>query len=242
MALRRRYRKRKRYVRRRPNKNRGMQRIKTYRYRARNIGGDNAFVKLRYAIGTTLTVPTTDSFVQMPLRQFNSGNDLFNLLGNSPGVSLMAAQFTNYRISGLKLRITAWPSQSTLPMVVYTNAADLVGNMLPTPNSSNLPEARWSKYKVCNPTPAGATPTVLNVYYSVNKVIGPDLSTKTDLDFTGSILPNAPYWLLPPNDGPQLAIGLYMMSGVNPPAPTSCILKIEATVYAKFYGRRTLVQ
>ena len=53
MALRRRYRKRKRYTRRRSNKNRGMQRIKTYRYRARNIGGDNAFVKLRYAIGTT---------------------------------------------------------------------------------------------------------------------------------------------------------------------------------------------
>ena len=52
----------------------------------------------------------------------------------------------------------------------------------------------------------------------------------------------APYWLLPPNDGPSFEIGLYMMSGVNPPAPTSCILKIEATVYAKFYGRRTLVQ
>lgn len=219
-----------------------MQRIKTYRYRARNIGGDNAFVKLRYAIGTTLTVPTTESFVQMNPMQVNNGNGLFNFLGQTPGLSLMAAQFTNYRISGLKLRITAWPSQSTLPMVLFTNAADLVGNVLTTPNSSNLPEARWAKYKVCNPTPAGATPTVLNVYYSVNKVTGPDISTKTDLDFTGSVLPGAPYWLLPPNDGPFYTIGLYMMSGVNPPAPTSCILKIEATVYAKFYGRRTLVQ
>lgn len=219
-----------------------MQRIKTYRYRARNIGGDNAFVKLRYAIGTTLTVPTTDSFVQMNPMQMNNGNGLFNFLGQTPGLSLMAAQFTNYRISGLKLRITAWPSQSTLPMVLFTNAADLTGNVLTTPNSSNLPEARWAKYKVCNPTPAGATPTVLNVYYSVNKVTGPDISTKTDLDFTGSVLPGAPYWLLAPNDGPFYTIGLYMMSGVNPPAPTSCILKIEATVYAKFYGRRTLVQ
>ena len=242
MALRRRYRKRKRYTRRRSNKNRGMQRIKTYRYRARNIGGDNAFVKLRYAIGTTLTIPTTDSYFQMNPMTFNSGNDLFNLLGSTPGLSIMAAQFTQYRIAGIKLRITAWPSQSALPMVIFTNAADLPTNVLATPNSSNLPEQRWAKYKVCNPTPAGATPTVLNSYYSVNKVTGPDITTKTDLDYTGSIANVPPYWLLPPAAGPEFTIGTYMMSGLNPAAPTSIILKIEATVYAKFYGRRSLVQ
>ena len=88
------FRRKRKYSGRRRKKSRGIQRIKTYRYRARNIGGDNAFAKLRYTMGTTLTIPTNASYVGSIDYQITSGNDLYNLLGNTPGLSTLATHHT----------------------------------------------------------------------------------------------------------------------------------------------------
>lgn len=236
------YRRKRKYSGRRRKKSRGIQRIKTYRYRARNIGGDNAFAKLRYTIGTTRTIPTGASFVASNDYQITSGNDLFNLLGSTPGLSTLASQFTQYRIYGIKLKFTAWPSDPAVPVVMYTNAAATPLDLITTPNSSNLPEQRWARYKVCNPTTAGARPSTMTVYYSTKKIVGPDVSVKTDLDYTGTIAGVSPYWSVPPPKGPFFEYGAYTMSGLNPTVAINIIYKIEATLYAKFWGKKALVQ
>ena len=41
---------------------------------------------------------------------------------------------------------------------------------------------------------AGAAPTRLTVYYSVNKVFGPDVVVKNDESFTGQLKTTLPYW------------------------------------------------
>ena len=236
------FRRKRKYSGRRRKKSRGIQRIKTYRYRARNIGGDNAFAKLRYAIGTTLTIPTTASFFGTTDYQITSGNDLYNLLGSTPGLSTLATQFTKYRIYGIKLKFTAWPSDPAVPVVMYTNAGSTPADLITNPNSSNLPEQRWARYKVCSPTTAGARPSTMTVYYSTKKIVGPDVSVKTDLDYTGTLSSGAPYWSVPAPKGPFFEYGAYTMSGLNPTVAVHIIFKIEATIYAKFWGKKALVQ
>ena len=125
---------------------------------------------------------------------------------------------------------------------MYTNAATTPVDLIPNPNSSNLPEQRWARYKVCNPTTAGARPSTMTVYYSTKKVVGPDVSVKTDLEYTGTLSVGAPYWTVPPNKGPFFEYGAYTMSGLNPTAAVHIIYKIEATIYAKFWGKKALVQ
>ena len=79
----------------------------------------------------------------------------------------------------------------------------------------------------------------MTVYYSTKKVVGPDVSVKTDLDYTGTLSGAAPYWLVPPNKGPFFEYGAYTMSGLNPTAAINIIYKIEATLYAKFYRAKS---
>lgn len=249
-------------------KPRGMQKIKKVRWPARNIGGDRAYCKLRYVIGSDFTIAPTESYESVNV-VYNIGADSTNpvvsgtihdIFGDTPNLSTMGALYTNYRIRGIKLKLTYW-QQSGSPVVLYTNAvtSQTGASTAPSPNFvvpniSVLPEQRWARYRVCGATAAGAKPTTLKAYYSVNKVYGPDAVVKNDADFIGKMSPAYPYWgtleTLPGPDRPfplrttWLQYGIFTLNG-QPLANDDSVLgvlKVEATVYCEFFGKRVQTQ
>jgi hypothetical protein len=97
-------------------------------------------------------------------------------------------------------------------------------------------------------TANGAKPTQLKVYYSVNKVQGPDVVVKNDEDYTGSMQASTPYFSNgtvaedQPNRAPWLQFGLMTLSGGVTTNPVTGVLKAEATVYTEFFGKRPQTQ
>ena len=126
----RRYRKRKRSFRKR--RARGMQRIRTYRYKSRNIGGDRARAKLFFAstfngniaVGQRSHSTTWCPNVGATPQSLFPG--IFTILGNCPGLSTLATQFLRYRIRGIKIKYTIYPQKTDPathePVFFYVNA------------------------------------------------------------------------------------------------------------------------
>jgi len=217
-----------------------MQRIKTVRYPMRNIGGDRCMQKLLYIQPLTLTIPNGQSAVVSAPIQFNGGVSLGVLLGSTPGLAALAQQFLFYKISGIKLSVQCWPQTSAFPLLLFIEAAANGSTFIPTPIMATVCEQRWCVYKVLNNPLAGARPTTVKAYYSVNKVHGPDATVKGDLDFTGALQTTAPYWNSNPNEGPSLRIGACTMNGgpIGNLVDGNIYTKISAVLYVKFFGRR----
>nr|DAO36065.1 MAG TPA: Capsid protein [Cressdnaviricota sp.] len=239
-------------------KPRGMQRIKKVKWPTRNIGGDRAYCKLRYVIGRDLGIATSTGFTtQGVIFNLGAGSSvnpqavsINGNFGNTPGLQTMAALYQNYRIRGIKLKITYW-QVSGPPVVLYTNAAANTSGFptasisfpIVTPNISILPEQRWARYRVCSQTQNGGKPTVLKSYYSVNKVQGPDNVVKNDVDYIGQMQVATPYWgttsATTPLKGPVCEYGIFTMNGANATTAVVGTAKIEVTVYTEFFGKRT---
>lgn len=246
-------------------KKRGMQRIKTVRYPRRNVGGDRAFTKLYYVRGVTLAAPISYTYLTQNLA-YNVGNapsgsnlesvSIAGVLGSTPGLSVLAQLYTQYRIRGIKLRFTVYPSTAySVPAIFYVNA---VTSSRPAESSFNTPnpdfpaisvdsttEQRWCRYRVIANAQTGAKPTTLSAYYSVNRVFGPDAVVKNDLTFCGDLSSVAPYWSASgfPTSGPWLQFGVTGMAAGQTFLPeVSFVVKIEATVYTQFWGKRSMIQ
>lgn len=241
-----------------------MQRIKTVRYRSNNIGGDRCFAKLRYTIGQQFNLDAASSFAFENMA-FNVGasapagalnpNTIFGRLGSTPNLSTMGSLYTQYRIRGIKLRLSYW-QQSGQPVALFCNAQanpTVLGDAstgptppFPTPSFQNVPEQRWGKYRVCQATAAGGRPTSLSVYYSVNKVAGPDRVVKNDEDYTGLISPVAPYWSTGTDDASRPQRGPWLQYGITSLADATGavtgVLKKDAIVYVEFFGKRSAIQ
>lgn len=256
------FRRRKSTFRRRP---RGMQRIKRVRWPVKNIGGDRAYTKLRYVIGESFSIATGNASLTV-VQAMNVGAappatalqaaSLSALMGQTPNLSTMGALYLNYRIRGIKIKLTYWQTAGE-PVCLFTNAASSksltsasAGPSPPfvTPVVSVTPEQRWAKYRVCQATANGGRATSLSSYYSVNKVYGPDKTVKNDKDFTGEMGPALPYWSqdstpgAQPVESPWLQYGLFTLSGNNVTAPVTGVLKVEQTVYCEFFGKRISTQ
>lgn len=256
----RRYRKRKRSFRKR--RARGMQRIRTYRYKSRNIGGDRARAKLflsstsneTIAVGATSQVEIWCPNIGATPASLFPGISL--QFGNCPGLSTLANQFLRYRIRGIKVKYTIYPIKTDPathePVFFYVNAQPAGTSIqandqgptppFPTPNIFNTPEQRWAKYAPVKFPMAGAAPTRLSVYYSVNKVFGPDAVVKNDESFTGQLKTVSPYWDNVPGAHP--VHGIWIQHGVftisnNPAAVEQKYVFVrQATLYVEFFGRR----
>lgn len=250
-----------------------MQRIKTVRWPARNIGGDRAFTKLRYTIGNDFGIPS-GSFsnfqnLAMNVGAYNTGGgstlqgcSINGVLGSTPGLSTMGLLYQKYRIRGIKLKMTYWQIAGA-PVILYTNAQSDIETLGPskagpvpgfiTPTITTIPEQRWCKYRVCSQTQNGGKPTSLTSYYSVNKVFGPDDIVKNDEDYTGETQVATPYWnnqvpagsnSYQPSRTPWIQFGLTTLNGAVTTASTAVtgVLKVEATVYTEFFGKRALTE
>lgn len=255
-------RKKKYYKSKKYNKKRGIQRIKKVKWPTRNIGGDRAYCKLRYVNGINFGIEETESFNSQNLRMNTGAIDgplgpglatINSVFGNTPNLSTLSALYLHYRIRGIKLKLTYWQQTGT-PVVLYTNAqsnldenyAETPNPDFVTPNISVLPEQRWARYRVCTQTQNGGKPTVLKSYYSVNKVQGPDNVVKNDREYIGEMKLGIPYWgdnpttEAVPRRSPFLQFGLFTLNGdvVGPNEDVNGVLKVEATVYTEFFGKR----
>lgn len=239
-----------------------MQRIKRVRWPTRNIGGDKSFCKLLYVKGAEFGI-STGQYYTAQNQCMNIGNaspgilaacSLTGVMGSTPNLSTMGSLYLNYRIRGIKLRLTYWQTGGA-PVILFANAAadsELIdaGTGGPTPafiapTISTLPEQRWSKYRVCQATAAGGRATSLSVYYSVNRVQGPDSIVKNDADFKGGMSPGTPYFNTErPTRGPWMQFGISTLAGTTVSAETQVtgVLKVEQTVYCEFFGRNPQTQ
>ena len=182
-----------------------MQRIKSVRWPARNIGGDRAYCKLRYVKGAEFPITLGQYYTAqnqaMAIGASAAGAlsscTLTGVMGHTPHLSTMGALYTKYRIRGIKLRLSYWQTGGA-PVFLFAQATPdqgVVGGGDTAPNPdfilpsiNQLPEQRWAKYRVCQATAAGGRATNLSVYYSVNRVQGPDAIVKNDLEYTGDVL------------------------------------------------------
>ncbi|AUM62014.1 capsid [uncultured virus] len=260
----RRYRKRKRSFRKR--RARGMQRIRTYRYKSRNIGGDRARAKLFFSSTANESI-AAGARSQVEVWCPNIGATPQSLFpgialtfGNCPGLSTLANQFLRYRIRGIKVKYTIYPiktdSATHEPVFFYVNAQSAgtsiqesdQGPVPPFPAATifNTPEQRWAKYAPVKFPMAGASPTRLTVYYSVNKVFGPDAVVKNDESFTGQLRTTFPYW--DNAAGTHPVHGIWIQHGVctisNNPTTVEqkYVYVMQATLYTEFFGRRVMTE
>lgn len=248
-------------------KNRGMQRIRKYKFGVRNIGGDKAFVKLRFVRSRTWEIlpgATEDTQnVAFNVMRAPGGSQLdfasigYNF-GDSPNTSTLASLYLKYRVRGIKLSLTCWPTAGTVPVVAFINAqSDATGldspATGPTPsfvaaNITNIGEQRWSKHRIINAAAAGARPTRLSAYYSVNKVFGPDQIVRNSANFIGNTTLVAPYYSQAtetydrPQYGPWLQYGITTMTGTPPGESQFVVMKQDVTVYAEFFAKRLVIQ
>lgn len=245
-----------------------MQRIRSTRWPVKNIGGDRAYCKLRYVKGANFGIAQGDFWngqnQVMGIATAPSGSNLFPttlhaIMGDTPNLSTMGQLYQFYRIRGVKLRLTYWQI-SGAPCFLFAQAVPDQGQVsgsdsAPNPDFINpsivtLPEQRWGKYRVCQATAAGGRASSLSVYYSVNKVQGPDTVVRNDADYIGQMSPTTPYWdqgtaaFARPTRSPWMQWGLSTLSG-NPTTAqdvTTGVLKVEQTVYCEFFGKRPQTQ
>lgn len=245
-----------------------MQRIKRVRWPVKNIGGDKSFCKLRYVSGAEFAIEEGTSYTAqnqaMAIGATISGTPLTScslsvIMGDTPNLSTMGALYTNYRIRGIKLRLTYWQI-SGAPCFLFAQAAPDPGHVLSAqtgpnppfiiPNITTLPEQRWGKYRVCQLTSAGGAATSLSAYYSVNKVQGPDAVVRNDPDYTGSMMPTTPYFsnnatgFGVPTRTPWMQYGVATLGGgvTSADSVVTGVLKVEQTVYCEFFGKRPQTQ
>ena len=243
-----------------------MQRIKSVRWPARNIGGDRAYCKLRYVKGADFHVAVGQYFnaqnqamaIGASAAGALSSCTLAGVMGDTPNLSTMAALYTKYRIRGIKLRLTYWQTGGA-PAFLYAQATPDQGAVDGThtapnpdfilPSINQLPEQRWAKYRVCQATAAGGRATNLSVYYSVNRVQGPDAIVKNALEYTGDMQPGSPIFLsvvvIPrdPLEAPGYSSELAPLREPWPlRKPNHRSSKVEQTVYCEFFGKRAQTQ
>lgn len=212
-----------------------MQKIKTTRWPARNPNGDRLFTKFMFSAGQTFQIATGAQFVSMNV-SFGGMQSIGLNFGATPGATQAGTAFRRYRIRGVKITLTAWPSTAT-PLVLYTNAGASVAHMLATPTISALPEQRWSRFRVCNLPSAGAKPTTLSSYYSVEKVWGVDEGTRVDHDFVGSTFNGSPSLWVDPAKSPVFQYGVFTMAGTPVLANTDVVLKASVLVYIELFSK-----
>ena len=261
----RRYRKRKRFF-RKCRRARGMQRIRTYRYRSRNLGGDRAKAKLVFQAVQNMDLSqgqSSSEIVWCPNVGATS-NTMFSGIarrfGATPGLAILANQFLRYRIRGVKLRYTIIPVKVDLathtPVNFYVNAApsgipiddNSTGPIpyFPALRGNVTPEQRWSRYAPVRYPMAGANPTVVKAYYSVNKVFGQDSIVKNDESFVGQLKTTPSYWdtapLAHPVQGIWIQHGVATMNGEVAEQAQTYVVETRATFYAEFFGKRTAIE
>lgn len=203
------------------------------------------FYKIRQSYGGVWSITNAAGLPYSVAQNFQL-NDLGTFVtqfGPAPGINALANAFERVRVMGVKFKITCYPTNdetTSFPICVFANANH--DNTYPAPNVGNLPEQRWGKYRVCRQPARGANPTKLVVYYSVNKTWGPDQVVRNDEDFTQQTQSSSPWTTGAPALGPTFQIGLFTIGGTVPTQTQVVTVKVETTIYTKWFGKIELTQ
>lgn len=211
----------------------GMYKIKTLRWPAKNPFGDRLFYKCK-AVWSQNFVLTAANGVNFDVK-LNDMPAWANLFGNAPGLTEAASSYGTYRISGAKLKATYWtPSTSeNIPLIGYMDASPTSSFL--TFSIGNTMEQRWCRYKILNQANQGGKPTTVSAYYSVNDIVGRDNITKGDLNYVAQTNGTNPVGWNAPNSGPYMRCGMATLSGAT--ATVTVTVKFELTLYLKFFNR-----
>lgn len=246
-SRRRKYTKKRRTTRRRftSRNNRPSQRLKRTRWPTRNPFGDTLSYKVRVVTAKATTMTAGTNFANIiPPTQFNSMPSLSLEFDSAPGLITLGTNFARYRISGVNQRITVWTKDAAtdVPCYISTQASATsaeLGNI--GTNIQDIAESRWGSYKMVKIAGNGATPTVLNQYYSVGKISGPDSTVKGDTTYTGNTTASNPDNWEAINTGPWMRAVCSTMTGLPNPVAQQFWVQIETTIYLKFWQRRNVL-
>lgn len=222
-----------------------MQRITTSRFRARNIFGDRTRVKLYFVKGEQVDVLGATNNLVVRTFPFNSMQSIVNAFGTTPNLYALSNLYEYYRIRGIKITTRVWPAtvneinsvNQTVPPFLFGFNAVTDNQSFPAANVQNFQEQRWAKARLCSNANQGAKPVTVSVYYSVNKVYGPDRVTRNDTTFIGTINQGATPTYNAPSNSPELQQVLFTMTGNNLTANVNVALLHRVTVYAEFWGK-----
>lgn len=222
-------------------KSRGMQRIQRRRYPARNPFGDKVQVKFKFTNGGTFTV-TNANFVQQT-GAFNDLSQAESAFTACPGFTVYPTLFSNYRVTGVKIRFTPMMHPATAaqgPATAFIMGGD---GVLLTPSIATAPEQRWISYKTLNNWQTGGATKSLSLYLSTMKVGGADRTIANDQDYTSTCNTSAPFYNAVPE---QVAFqfGLLNTSGALWPGTGGallCTYMVSFTYYVTFWGRREIL-
>lgn len=233
---------RRRVTRSRRRTRRGMQRIKTTRWPTRNPFGDRMFYTFKATFGVALTdVTFVNGSAVVETQQMNSMPALAAQFIAAPGLLALGQNFNRYRIRGIKIRATAWPMNADYglaaspPSYLFFNAAALQSQFPASMGVNIAPEQRWCRYALIRAPHQGAKPTSLSVYYSVNKVYGPDQVVRNDQDFTGLTANTLAAWTAP-TAGPSYQIGFFTMGGESP-ANQEFNIQVTYKIYMQMFEK-----
>lgn len=226
------------YVRRRSKfrRGRGMQRIQKRRYPARNPFGDKVQVKFKFTTGGQF-VGNNQPFIQVT-GAFNDLNQAATAFGACPGFQVYPTLFQNYRVTGVKIKLTPFVNAGGQGVVGYIMGGD---GILAAPAMSTLPEQRWAKYKVLTQYAQGGFNKSISNYLSTMKIAGADRTVANDIQYTSTTNTSAPFY----NNVPEqlgFQFGILMVSGSNFAAATNYAdYMLEFTYYTTFWGRRNIL-
>lgn len=219
-------------------KNRGQQRTQVARIGINRGIADVTLFKMRTATGISQTLPLGQFGLTYLAMQMNNANSVVVNFGPCAMQATLSEWYTQYRVTGQKIRFTYYPDASiTQPICAFIQAGST--NAFPTLTAVNVGEQRWAKSVVLKNVAQGASPSRISVYYDVNKVFGPDRGVRTDQDFVGSMSSTPPVFGAPPA-GPFWTFGLYTMEGIAAAAAAKVVIKVEITTYMKLWGKRAL--
>lgn len=214
---------------------RGMQRIQKRRFPARNPFGDKVQVKFKFTVGGQF-VGNNQPFIQVN-GAFNDLNQAATAFGTCPGFDVYPTLFQNYRVTGVKIKLTPFVNAGGLGVVGYVMGVD---GILSNPSMSTLPEQRWAKYKVLTQYAQGGSNKSISNYLSTMKIAGADRTVANDIDYTGTTNTSAPFYnTVPEQLGFQF--GILFVNGTNFTIATPYAdYMLEFTYYTTFWGRRNV--
>jgi len=230
----------KRFSRSRKHRSRGKSsKVKSYRYGPKKPFGDVAYVTAKISsMASVLTTPGNQASVSST-KDLNNLGMLVTQFGEFPGIEDYARLFSDWRMTGLRIKLTWYANGTTLEpaeMFLWAGRASTGGLYQP----QVLFEQPFVKHAPVGSI-ANTRPMKISATYRV-KDLDPDGIRKGDIAYTGTTNLTSPYFNAPTETGGQWAWGVVSMrpTGFASSGALGSLL-IEIWPKIKFWNRRIQV-
>lgn len=206
------------------------------------LGGDRTKGILKFVDVKRILITSSTIWSDVITGDINSLQGWQANMGLAPNLQTYANLFRNYRVRGVRLKLTAVPevtyaaadTDNCIYICSYANEAVPL-NLSP----DVLFEQPNTRYKSLNDNYPSGRVKPLTVGYLCKK-IAVDQSTVNSLEYTGVSQPLGSTYFAAPTEVQKFGVGI---TTINPNGFTLsqyCVVKIEAYVYCDFWGHREL--